>query len=149
MPYNWNPEQKAQAIQSLIENMGSTYSASQDTGIPERTIQQWKQEVKYAKTVLIEREPDDSLEQVVQARYQRLRNDLLEHVDKLSQQFRANPAKATDLAIAMTRLIDRLHKLETLLQPRHFSLVILYEQSDGTIHDTLSLTAAIRKALKK
>jgi hypothetical protein len=138
MPYYWQPEEKARAIQTLIEMLGSTYLTSQNTGIPERTIQQWKSEMTNGiKTALVQHEPEDSLEQVIHARYEHLRNDLLEHLGKLSDQFRTNPADATDLAIAMARLIDRLHKLETILQARHFSLIILFEHPDGTIRDTL------------
>src|SRR5215207_10193532 len=138
MPYQWNPRLKAEAIQLLVETMGSTLQASHATGIPERTIQHWKHEYYKPhdiKTVLMERESDDPLEAAALTRYLRLRANLLEHIEKLSERFRSKPEQSVDLAIAMSRLIDRLHKLEYIIQPHHFSLVILYEHPDGTIQD--------------
>jgi hypothetical protein len=138
MPYNWNPRLRAEAIQILVENMGSTWQASQQTGIPERTLQEWKHHfysTQHIQTILMERETDDSLQAVAHARYLRLRANLLEHVEKLSERFRSKPEQSVDLAIAMSRLIDRLHKLENIIHPHHFSLVLLYEHPDGTIQD--------------
>jgi hypothetical protein len=138
MPYNWNPRLRAEAIQILVENMGSTWTTSQQTGIPERTIQEWKHHfyaTQNIQTILMERETTDPLEAAARERYLRLRANLLEHIEKLSERFRSKPEQAVDLAIAMSRLIDRLHKLEYIIQPHHFSLVILYEHPDGTIQD--------------
>jgi transposase-like protein len=130
----YSPKEKARAIQLLVENLGNTRLTAEETGIPERTIQRWRNEYS-PTTILMSNDHDESLEALVRDRYVQIRNTLIDHVQRLSKQMYEFPETTADLSMAYVRLVDRLLKAEQLASVRSFQLVILYEDPEGNLRD--------------
>lgn len=127
MPINYTPEEIANAMKQLVENLGDTYWVSKETGISERTLRRWKTKFQI-NAILTADEPKSKQEKLIYDRYRNIRDNLLTHIERLYQQMDTNPDNAADLAIALARLIDRLTKLENLLDNRHFSIIVTFDE---------------------
>jgi transposase-like protein len=134
MPIIYTPKEKARAMQILIENLGNIRATAEETGISENTILRWRSEYK-PKTRIQTNDFDESLEALVRDRYVLIRNTLIDHVQRLSQQMVEFPETTADLSMAYVRLIDRLIKAEQLASVRSFQIVILYEDAEGNLRD--------------
>ena len=129
-----SPKEKAIGIKALIEHLGNIRRASQETGIPERTLQRWRNEYS-PSTILMTNDHEESLEALVRDRYVQIRNTLIDHVQRLSKQMYENPETTADLAMNYIRLINGLIKAEQLASARSFQIVILWEDRDGFIRE--------------
>jgi DNA-binding transcriptional MerR regulator len=136
MPVNYTPEEVANAMKQLVENLGDTYWVSRETGISERTLRRWKSRFQINATLTSD-EPQSRQEKLIYDRYRNIRDNLLTHIERLYQQMDTKPEEAAELAIALARLIDRLTKLESLLDNRHFSIVVSFDEKPPEEEDEL------------
>lgn len=121
MPKKFKTKQKMEAFRLLFETFGDTYHVSQQTGISERALQYWKS--KYRLQVKLAT-PDqvEPQQQLQKETYSRMRDELIERIDEIMKHLKKNnsPEMAATLTPALTRLIDRIAKLEQLIDDRYF-----------------------------
>lgn len=132
MPQFYSPQEKARAIQILVENLGNTFATAQETGISERTIQRWKNDFT-PKTVLIADDLQETAEALIRQRYVQIRNHHLDIVELLAAKILENPEKMGDYMLDYSRALHRLSKAEELASARSFTLVVMWEDREGLI----------------
>jgi len=127
----YTEEEKAMALQTLANNLGSIAITSIQTGIPERTLFNWRRKQRLEQQAQAgflrqhptlppqplpqessenNRETDEKDEEIHE--FQRLRDQLMEHIFTLSQMISIDPDTAYLKAAAISRLLDRVLKLE-------------------------------------
>ena len=150
MSRRYTDEQKAEALQHLDDNYGNVTLTALQTGIPIRTLRDWK---RYRKLEILkdlppekvarrrqqEIEPEEQAdieEEDSAAAYSRIRAHLMQHINTLLETLTDDPDTANLRVIALTRLLDRVIKLEALVQSTSDQVVrIEYQYPDGTIHN--------------
>ncbi len=151
MPKRYTDQQREDTLQHLDDNYGNVTLTALQTNIPARTIYQWKRERKLrrqqAEPPLLHKKSDalpqksaantDHIEDEPQGEYTRLRTRLMQHIDTIVETLTDDPDTAHIRAMALTRLLDRVIKLEALTrteQPEQV-LRVEYLYPDGSIHD--------------
>ncbi|MBZ0290953.1 MAG: hypothetical protein K8L99_00145 [Anaerolineae bacterium] len=132
MSKRYSPDHKALVMSLLRQNGGNTTLTSQQTGIPARTLRDWRQHdpapLSPALPLPVEEEEDPGDEML------RLRQTLMRRVFQLAADLDADYIPARDRAFALTNLIDRILKLDTLI-PRYAEkeVVIRFEYEDPQV----------------
>lgn len=152
MSKRYTPEEKTIALQILADNFGSVAVTSVQTGIPERTLFTWRRHQrlqKQHKAGLLQQHPtpspslppletsenteeaEENTEEVHE--FQKLRDQLMQHIFTLSQMISVDPNTAYLKAAAISRLLDRVLKLEAHIpksKPGHF-VIEYYDATTG------------------
>ena len=106
---------KARAIRNLIVNLGDVQKTADELQIPERTLRRWKSTI-LREGRLIYWDEDLPPFQVYQ-RYERIRVSMLIETERLlTRMSEVNPMDAAEIATSVTRLTDRLAKIETIME---------------------------------
>lgn len=150
MVRHYTPEQKADYLQHLDDNFGNVTLTALQTGVPSRTLYTWKRERKLQaikngdpipgtlrhKKSLVPPPPKADEPEDAQGEYTRLRERLMEHINNLMETLTDDPDTAHLRVVALTRLLDRVIKLEALTAKEGEQVYrIEYKYPDGTIHD--------------
>ena len=157
----YTENEKQYALRRLNENYGDVPLTSLQTRFPERTLYDWKRKFRLQEnldrnlqqekitaaaataanhSVAVPPDTDTvpaNADQQLQSEYGRFRANLIQHIDTLLQTLSDDPDLAHRRAIALSRLLDKVITLESLLkqqQPR----IIRYEfrQYDGSLKPT-------------
>lgn len=121
MPKHHSPEQKAQAFECLRKNGGSIAAASEQLGIPERTLYAWRRE--FWKQQVLQRQPIFESPQYfdtddLDKRLFLLRNKVLRASDYLLDVINSGVAPLMlDKIRAQVGLVDIVMKLDAYLKP--------------------------------
>ena len=150
MSKRYTQEQRADALQHLDDNYGNVTLTALQTGIPTRTLYQSKRERKLrrqqAEPPLLHKKSAVPPQQTAaktapesagqQGDYTRIRTRLMEHIDTLIETLTDDPDTAHVRAMALTRLLDRVIKLEALTRSEDPEQVIRieYQYPDGSLH---------------
>jgi hypothetical protein len=111
----YNNRDKARAIRNLIINLGDVQKTAEELHISERTIRRWKKTI-LREGRLIYWDEDQPPFQVYQ-RYERIRVSMLIETERLlTRMSEVNPLDAAEIATSVTRLTDRLAKIETVME---------------------------------
>lgn len=147
MSRRYTTEQKESAMQCLDDNYGNVTITALQTGVPKRTLQEWKrqrklQAIQRGEPLLREKNHAPQQQQTTddadtpQAEYARIRQRLMSHIHTLTETLTDDPDTAHLRASALSRLIDRVIKLEALIKSTGpVECRITFEYPDGTIHD--------------
>jgi hypothetical protein len=105
---------KQEAIIRLITNLGDVEKTHEETKIPVRTLYEWKNKLKSDyDSVLLQY---DARSIVIQDRYLRIRDKLVVQMERITDiMAELHPRYLPDYTVAVSRLIDRLDKLETIV----------------------------------
>lgn len=144
MARRYTPEQKAEILQILDDNFGNVQLTAAFIGMPERTLRDWKnrrkrQHIREFVDLPPEknnrrRRQEDMEEEIHE--YTHLRERLMDHINNLMETLTDDPDLAHLRVIALTRLLDRVIKLEALTAKEGEQVIRLeYKYPDGTIHD--------------
>jgi parvulin-like peptidyl-prolyl isomerase len=133
----YKPEEIAFGMQKFVENLGDTARTSRQRGISERTLRRWKYKYQI-NTILTINKPPSEQDNTVYQRYLQIRDNLLKHIERLYEQMDTQPENAAELAIALSRLIDRLSKLENLLDNRHFTIIVTFQKPEESEYITIT-----------
>jgi transposase-like protein len=138
MSRRYTPQQKETALQRLAANFGNIAITSLQTGIPERTLRDWQQKRQLEqvqnpplppKISRRQQQPDTN-------EYQLLRDIIMEHLFQLVENLSLDPATAYLRAAALSRLIDRVIKLEKHIPSTSEQQKIVIEYFyDGAYHN--------------
>lgn len=138
-------KEKQQAQERLAFRNGDVPFVSLELNIPERTLYRWKREWQEKESTLPQfplafginpAEFEEMLKTTYQpGEYTDLREKLMKHIDALTPTLSEDPDLAHRRALALTRLLDRVFKLEQVTrvekpQPQ----IIAYETPDGYLH---------------
>jgi transposase-like protein len=157
MTRRYTQQQKEEILQQLDDNFGNVTLTAIQTGIPKRTIYDWKQQRKLLalkngepvpgqlppkKNSVWRRQSAANPEQAETHddgnppnEYARIRERLMEHLDTLIETLTDDPDTAHLRISALSRLLDRVIKLEDLARTAGPQKVIFeYKYPDGTIH---------------
>ncbi len=154
MSRRYTPQEKADILERLDDNFGNVTLTALQTGVPARTLYEWKRQRKlrrlqrgepllHKKNVPPQQQtaadpdpsgddpPDDPPNE-----YARIRQRLMEHVDTLIETLTDDPDTAHLRIVALSRLLDRVIKLEALARPPAEETVIRWEfvYPDGAVH---------------
>ena len=106
---------KARAIRNLIVNLGDVQKTAEELQISERTIRRWKKTILHEGR-LIYWDEDQPPFQVYQ-RYERIRVSMLIETERLlNRMSEVRALDAAEIATSVTRLTDRLAKIETIME---------------------------------
>jgi transposase-like protein len=140
----YTDEQKEDARRRLTATRGDVRLVSLQTRIPERTLFRWKRSWQQNPLPLPTDDPfgipREQFIQSLDAQYQdgeytELREELMRHIKKLSQTLSDNPDLAYRRAIALTRLLDKVFKLEALTRIEKPQPFIIKYEYDGRLHN--------------
>jgi hypothetical protein len=151
---------KTYALRRLKENHGDVPLTSLQTRIPERTLYDWKRKLRLqenlnthlqqenitaaaataANSAMPDGAHDESSEDTdkeTEHEYVRFREHLIRHIDTLLRTLSDDPDLAHRRAIALTRLLDKVIALESLVT-KNQPITIRYEfrQFDGSLAPT-------------
>jgi transposase-like protein len=149
-------EQRWEVLDILEANYGNVTLTAQQTGVPIRTLYAWKREhrrvaqqtgskLQHTKNfpllpenAAVHDDPPPAQPQTEAERaaeYTALRASLMRHINTLTATMIDDPDTAHLRAMALTRLLDRVIKLETLAaaQPMERTIRIEYEYG-GAVH---------------
>lgn len=159
------PEQKNTALRLLAETYGDITATHLQTGIPPRTLRAWRQEMRRQPSWLPEKvsvwQPslaanvaaaptaptlfndalstqDDDQNFDLAAVLKTLRGQLLSHIFDLSARLNEDSEAIHLRVIALTRLLDRVVKLDALIAPHEQQQQIIsfeFQYPDGSIHN--------------
>ncbi len=157
MPSQYTQMDRENAL-ACLEINGSITATSAQTGVPQRTLRYWRQklqeEQKWQQNLarlpekssdcrqsgnkIESQEAEEPLE--LPQQLQMLRDQMMRHTFTLSQSLSVDDERINERAIALTRLIDRVLKLETAIQQsgiykKDQVYRIEYVYPDETIHD--------------
>lgn len=153
MSRRYTPQQKADILERLDDNFGNVTLTALQTGVPTRTLSEWKRQRKLRRLqrgepLLLKKSvrqqqqtaanpaPGDDPPGDPPNDYARIRQRLMEHVDTLIETLTDDPDTAHLRIIALSRLLDRVIKLEALARPPAGETVIRWEfVYDGAVHD--------------
>lgn len=150
MPRKYTDQQKIDALQHLADNYGNVTLTAIQTGIPERTLRDWKRRRKFEtlkdlppiketrrrQQTAANDDPDQNTENESEGEYTRIRQRLMQHIDTLLETLTDDPDTAHLRIIALTRLLDRVIKLESLTRTESNAPIrIEYKYPDGTLHN--------------
>lgn len=148
MSRRYTQDEKAAYLAHLDDNYGNVTLTAIQTGIPSRTLYNWKRERKLrrlqSEPPLLHKKsavpppqtatnPDDT-----EAEYTRIRAEMMTHIDNLMSSLTDDPDTAHLRIIALTRLLDRVIKLEALTKRENIGEKVIrveYQYPDGSIHD--------------
>jgi transposase-like protein len=142
MPKHYTPQQKTEAL-ALVESTGSVTLASLQTGIPERTLYHWRRQqqlrdgVLQKKNSLPPQKNTPLTQEQVTAELRQLRDQIMSHIFAITATLSEDDGHVNHRAIALTRLLDRVMKLNTQvihLEPGQQTIRIEYLYPDGSVH---------------
>ena len=141
MPWKYPPEQKTAALMILAANYGDLQLTSDQTGIPIRTLTDWKRDgIKQQKNNFHRKQLNmaENAENPEDNEFFRLREILMEHVFSLSMAI-SDEEDATTLSIrslAISRLLDRIIKLDDFIPSTFKEKTVRFEYVyDGSVHN--------------
>lgn len=144
MARRYTNQQKADILNQLNANFGNVALTARQTGVPLRTLYTWKREyspddpadpaLQHQKTPLRQHYTAESAEEP-EGEYARIRARLMQHIDHLLDTLTDDPDTAHLRIMALSRLLDRVIRLEALTRddPANDVLRIEYVQPDGSI----------------
>ena len=124
MSRRYSDEEKSQAVQHLHDNYYNVTLTAIQTGIPLRTLYEWKRQRQVERIKGQDAIPEDILNEEVllqqensvlllqQNEYTRIRQRLLEHIFELIDTLNDDPHATNTRVSAVSRLLDRVIKLE-------------------------------------
>lgn len=126
MSRRYTDDEKTQALERLEANLGNITLTAIQTNIPVRTLRDWKREnaaLVAANTLPDADSPSDLLppSEILRRRrretgeYTRIREILMDHLFDLTETLLDDPATAHQRMTALSRLLDRVIKLESLV----------------------------------
>ena len=109
------PDDKKQAaFIRLIVNLGDVEKTHEETNIPVRTLYEWKNKLKTDSNFIFLQYDARSI--VIQDRYLRIRDKLVVQMERITDiMVEVPPRYLPDYTTAVSRLIDRLEKLEAII----------------------------------
>lgn len=127
MPKTYSTDEKMEAFRLLFETFGDTYYVSTHTGISERALQYWKSRYRLQVKLAIQ-DPIDPRARHYKDQYSRLRDGVLEQIDATMKHLEQHntPEMLATLTPTLTRLIDRISKLEKLIDDKHFYFTVVW-----------------------
>jgi len=167
MPRQYTPQQKEDALRQLAVNKGNVALTSIQTGVSERTIQRWQQRLRLenagAKPLPAplsappppkentpppspppkndppqpETDDDQSLREQTCNELRSLRNQLMRHIFNITADLSQDDDLFNHRTVAITRLLDRVMKLDAQLNelhPQETILRVVYTYPDGSVH---------------
>ena len=134
----WKNGEKYIAIRQLVVNLGDIQKTHEETGVPVRTLQRWKTDLTMSGDTIFW--DQDTRAQVIHARYERLRDSMLFEVQRLlNMSYEVPPAESPNFVMAATRLVDRLSKIESVLQGAgQYGIIVKYEPPEESPEQRLS-----------
>lgn len=147
MSRRYSPEHKALVLQTLDRNGDNITVTSIQTGVPERTIRDWRQQrhlflpenSRRRRQIELPPEianPEHSKEADV---FKYLREQIMRGLLQMVANFAEDMDDATfhQRVNALTKLIDRFPKVTSWLPVDQSNVVtIVYQDPDGSVHDT-------------
>lgn len=142
----YTQQEKEQAAKRLAETNWDVPLVALELNIPERTLFRWKRKWQ-DKTLPLPQFPlsfgktyEDIEEQLTATynpgEYTDLRNSLMKHIHALTPTLSQDPDLAHRRVLALTRMLDRVLKLEELTRIEKPQIsIIKYETPDGYLHD--------------
>ena len=135
----WNNRTKAEAIKHLVLNLGDVELTHEQTKIPKRTLQRWKDELKNEYSVIYWEL--DSRSAIIHERYARIRDRMIVQIERLLQRMEmAHERYLGEYTTAIARLTDRISKIEEILEVGGQYSILIKLETDGesNILDRLS-----------
>ena len=156
---HYTDNEKIYALRRLKENYGDVPLTSLQTRIPERTLYTWKRQFQQEENLdaklrqkkitaaaaaadltmpdVEHKESNEDTTNEVEHEYVRFRENLIRHIDTLLRTLSDDPDLAHRRAIALTRLMDKVITLESLVT-KNQPITIRYEfrQFDGSLAPT-------------
>lgn len=148
MPRAYSDTQKTEALDHLDANFGNVTLTAIQTGIPSRTLYEWKRQRKlrrqqaeppllHKKNAVPQQQNATNDDESDSGEYTRIRSRLMQHLEHLLDSLTDDPDTAHLRIIAVTRLLDRVVKLDPLAGNEHEQVIrIEYVQPDGTVHNS-------------
>ncbi|MEQ8674174.1 MAG: hypothetical protein RLP44_08865 [Aggregatilineales bacterium] len=146
----YTQEEVLEALTLIGLNGGSVPLTAMQTAIPERTLYRWKKEQNTGNANFWQKKNPAPLPtadpiklpalsaETLENPYGIIRERLLAHILHLTENLTHHPYELQAVAMAVTRMIDRLIKLEALddrYQPEQV-IRVEYKDPDGSIHNT-------------
>ena len=143
MSRRYTPQEKADALQRLDTNFGDITVTSIQTSIPARTLRGWRKQRGLEAVQSDQLPPQNhrrrrqqtSDEDDQENPFNRLREELMQHIFDLSATLMDEPSIAYMRARTLTRLIDRVIRLETVIEKndKDLNITVVYEHPDGSL----------------
>lgn len=142
----YTQQEKEQVAKRLTETNWDVPLISLEFNIPERTLFRWKRKWQ-EKDLSLPQFPlafgmsQEELEEQLSAayvpgEYTELRDALMKHIHALTPTLSQDPDLAHRRVLALTRMLDRVLKLEELVRVEKPQInIIKYETPDGFLHD--------------
>jgi transposase-like protein len=127
MSKSYSPEYKQMACQLLQTNGGNVDLTSRQTGIPPRTLREWRQRHAHQPP-----QQDTRRRQNVEEQLHFLRERMMEQAIALAMTLSSetDPSLLSQRIIALTRLVDRLMKLDIAV-PAEVVVRVVRTDRDG------------------
>ena len=141
MAQRYTNQQKADILNQLSANLGNVALTARQTGVPLRTLYTWKREqqpddpaLQHQKSPLLQHYTAETADHP-EGEYARIRARLMDHINHLLDTLTDDPDTAHLRIMALSRLLDRVVKLEALTRADSANSVlrIEYVQPDGSI----------------
>ena len=149
----YTPEEKSAALQRLDDNFGDVAVTSIQTGVPTRTLREWKRQrhleafqtgqlppqnqrrQQRQQQIIDPTNNDDDDDDDEGNKYRRLRKELMQHIFDLSATLMDDPQTAYLRAVTLSRLIDRVIRLEAIIPQtdKERRIIVEYRQPDGSL----------------
>lgn len=137
----YTTEQKNHAITCLKQNEGDLTLTSIQTGIPRRTLYDWKRQLNQPESPSTQKNFDPPPPPHAKAGQQQKIDEIKALRDRLMQRLKDLAYSMDDdpqITIAISRLLDRLIKLDQYiaqLAPPEKVIRVEYQYVDGTVHN--------------
>lgn len=126
----WNNRTKSEAVKHLIVNLGDIELTHEQTHIPKRTLQRWKEELKNENSIIYWEL--DSRSQIIHERYGRIRDRMIVQIERLLHRMEmAHERYLGEYTTAIARLTDRISKIEEILDVGGQYSILIKLESDG------------------
>lgn len=120
----YHSDEKRQALFRLIANIGDVKKTHAQTGVPIRTLHDWKDKLKTTDNVV--RLHYSARTIIVMERYMRVRDKVVWQMERLIDLMAEAPPRALpEYALAVSRLIDRLDTMQnTIANMGQYSIAV-------------------------
>jgi transposase-like protein len=146
VPHRYTDEQRLEALDLLDVNRNNVALTSIQTGIPERTLREWRRQDRIQRHL-----PPDPLPAAAAEAFEREFTETSEAIQWIQDRFIQELVKLTQTLpeilstaspyhqlLTLMHMIDRIEKLQTLVpqSDNHPSIRLEFVDPDGSIHPT-------------
>lgn len=117
MPAKYTRAEKINALRWLDRLDGNINATSQRTGIPPRTLRDWRTDRRLGR-IKIERTPEETYaDPASEVDSREIRRRILHQIDILTQQTDDNPRNVYYQSLALRRLLEEIERFNRVLPP--------------------------------